>query len=206
MISAYYEHVKLSCRYMNGDVANINKDEEVDPVITALNLIVQRQAAQQGFRFGKNRYFFPEENRVQIGPNLDALMGFYSSVRPCNKLVMVNVNVCMSAFHKPGNLSDALRAFGMGSFDAAPRELMRKVKVSTNYLGYKRIKTINRVQLGSSAKRHRFSCEELGGMVSVEEYFLRSGLSYATRYPQNLTNQFPRAQHPFEASGRDAPH
>ncbi|KAI9451806.1 Piwi-domain-containing protein [Lactarius psammicola] len=159
-------------QFMNGDVANIDKVEGVDPVITAYNLVVQRQAAQQGFRFGKNRYFFPE-NRAQIGENLFALMGFYSSVRPCNKLLMVNVNVCMSAFHKPGRLSDALRSFGMGSFDAAPREFMRKVKVSTQYLGYKRVKTISRVVLGLSARRHRFSCEELGGMVSVEEYFLR---------------------------------
>ena len=168
---------------MNGDVANANKVEDVDPVITALNLVVQRQAAQQGYRFGKNRYFFPEINRAQIGPTLDALMGFYSSVRPCNKLLMVNVNVCMSAFHKPGNLADALRAFGMGSFDAAPRELMRKVKVSTEYLGYKRIKTINRVELGLSAKKQRFSCAELGGMVSVEEYFLKSGLSSRNSIP-----------------------
>ncbi|KAH9163100.1 Piwi-domain-containing protein [Lactarius sanguifluus] len=159
-------------QFMNGDVANIDKVENVDPIISAYNLVVQRQAAQQGYRFGKNRYFFPE-NRAQIGDNLFALMGFYSSVRPCNKLVMVNINVCMSAFHKPGKLSDALRSFGMGSFDAAPRELMRKVKVSTTYLGYKRVKTINRVVLGLSARKHRFSCEELGGMVSVEEYFLR---------------------------------
>lgn len=159
-------------QFMNGDVANINKAEDVDPVIAALNLVVQRQAAQQGHRFGKNRYFFPE-NSAQIGENLDALMGFYSSVRPCNKHLMVNVNVCMSAFHKPGKLSDALSAFRMGSFDAAPRELMRRVKVSTKYLGYKRVKTINRVVLGLSARRHRFSCQELGGMVSVEEYFLK---------------------------------
>src|SRR6266404_1942392 len=154
---------------MNGDVANVDKVEDVDPVITAFNLVVQRQAAQQGYRFGKNRYFFPE-NRAQIGASLFALMGFYTSVRPCNKQLMVNVNVCMSAFLQPGKLSDALRAFGGGSFDAAPKELMRKVKVSTRYLGYKRVRTINSVALGLSARRHRFSCEELGGMVSVEEF------------------------------------
>lgn len=159
---------------MNGDVANINKVEEVDPVIAAYNLVVQRQAAQQGYRFGKNRYFLPE-NPAQIGENIVALMGFYSSIRPC-KLLMVNVNVCMSAFHKPGKLSDALRIYARGSFDASPRELMRKVKVSTTYLGYKRVKTINQVKLGLTAKQHRFSCQELGGTVSVEQYFLKSEL------------------------------
>ena len=159
---------------MNGDVANIDRIEEVDPVISAYNLVVQRQAAQQGYRFGKNRYFLPE-NPAKIGQHIVALMGFYSSIRPCKQL-MANVNVCMSAFHEPGRLSDALSAFASGSFDASPQELMRKLKVSTQYLGYKRIRTINRIFLGSSARQHRFSCVEFGGMISVEEYYLKSGL------------------------------
>ena len=175
---------------MNGDVSNIDKAEEVDPVITAYNLVVQRQAAQQGFRFGKNRYFLPN-SAAKIGENLVALMGFYSSLRPC-KLLMVNVNVCMSAFYKPGKLSDALGSFASRSFDAAPRELMNKVKVSIDYLGYKRVKTINRVQLSLSARQHRFSCPELGGTVSVEEYFLRSTLFLFNLSPGKSDGRYPR--------------
>ena len=162
-----------SCRFLTGDVANIDKIDEVDPVINALNLVVQRQAAQQGFRFGRNRYFFNDGHKVQIGPRLWALLGFYSSVRPGSKLLMVNINVCMSAFHEPGRLSDAIRAFSGASYDAIPREFMRKVKVSTRYLGYKRVMTIQRV-VGVSAKRQTFPCQEFGGTISVADYYFKS--------------------------------
>ena len=172
---------------MNGDVANIDRIEEVDPVISAYNLVVQRQAARQGYRFGKNRYFLPE-NPAKIGQHIVALMGFYSSIRPCKQL-MANVNVCMSAFHEPGRVSDALSAFASGSFDASLQELMRKLKVSTQYLGYKRIRTINRIFLGSSARQHRFSCVEFGGMISVEEYYLKSGLYARNSTPAKSNNQ-----------------
>ena len=160
-------------RYLSGDTANINKVEDVDPVIAALNLVMQRQAAQSGWRFGKNRHFFNDNNKSRIGPRIWALMGFYSSVRPGNKLPFINVNICMSAFYEPGKLSDALRSFLVSSFDAIPREFMRKVKVSTRHLGYKRVMTIQRV-VSSSASRQTFNCQEFGGQISIKDYFLRS--------------------------------
>jgi eukaryotic translation initiation factor 2C len=164
-------------RYLTGDVANIDKIDDVDPLINALNLVVQRQAAQQGFRFGKNRYFFNDAQKKQIGPHLWALMGFYSSIRPGNKLLLVNINVCMSAFHEPGKLSTAVRAFAAASHDAIPREFMRKVKVSTRYLGYKRVLTIQRV-VSVSASRQTFQCPEFGGSISVKDYYFKSAPLY----------------------------
>ncbi len=118
----------------------------MDPVIAALNLVMQRQASQQGWRFGRNRYFFNDNNKSRIGPRIWALMGFYSSVRPGNKLPF---------------------------FEAIPREFMRKVKVSTRYLGYKRVMTIQRV-ISSSASRQTFNCQEFGGHISIKDYFLKS--------------------------------
>jgi hypothetical protein len=159
-------------RYLAGDTANINKVEDVDPVIAALNLVMQRQAAQQGWRFGRNRYFFNDNNKSKIGPRVWALMGFYSSVRPGNRLPFVNINICMSAFYEPGKLSDALRSFLVSSFDAIPREFMRKVKVSTRHLGYKRVMTIQRV-VSSSASRQTFNCQEFGGQISIKDYFFK---------------------------------
>jgi len=154
-------------------VANINKVDDVDPVIVALNLVMQREAAQKGWRFGKNRYFFNDDQKSLIGTRTWALMGLYSSIRPGNRLPLINVNLCMSAFYQPGKLSDALRDFGMASLEAIPREFMRRVKVSTRYRGYKRVMTIQRV-VGISASRQTFSCEELGGTTSVRDYFFRS--------------------------------
>ncbi|KAI0300639.1 Piwi-domain-containing protein [Multifurca ochricompacta] len=171
-------------QFLGGDVANVNKVDEVDPVISALNLVMQREAAQQGFRFGKNRYFFNDDRKAQIGTRLWALMGFYSSVRPGNKLLMVNVNVCMSAFYEPGKLSDALRAFGYASFNAVPREFLRKVKVSTRYLGYKRVMTIQRVA-NLSASRQSFSSAEFGGQTSIADYYLKK-YNIRLQHPDDL--------------------
>ncbi|KAI0273257.1 ribonuclease H-like domain-containing protein [Russula aff. rugulosa BPL654] len=195
-------------RFLNGDVANIDKVNDVDPIIAALNLVMQRQAAQQGWRFGRNRYFFNDNNKQRIGPRVWALMGFYSSVRPGNKLPFVNINICMSAFYEPGKLADALRAFLMGSFDAIPREFMRKVKVSTRYLGYKRVMTINRV-VSSSASRQTFNCEEFGGRISIKDYFLKKyniSLQHADDLPiidvggPGRSNYIPANSRPKETS------
>ena len=102
-------------------------------------------------------------------------MGFYSSVRPVYKQLMVNVNVCMAAFHEPGKLSDALHAFSSRSRGAIPQDLLGKVKISTKYRGYKCVRTIYRIS-DASAKKQKFLCKELGGIVSVEEYFSKSTL------------------------------
>ncbi|KAI9461396.1 Piwi-domain-containing protein [Russula earlei] len=159
-------------RFLTGDIANIDKVDDVDPIISALNLVMQREAAQQGWRFGRNRYFFNEKHKARIGTRTWALLGFYSSIRPGNKLALVNVNICMSAFHEPGKLSDALRAFGLASFEAIPREFMRKVKVSTRYRGFKRMMTIQRI-VGVSASRQTFTCQEFGGTTSIKDFFFK---------------------------------
>lgn len=42
---------------------------------------------------GRNRFFFPSsENPVPLGGGLEAQRGFYSSVRPAHRQLMVNVN------------------------------------------------------------------------------------------------------------------
>jgi hypothetical protein len=157
-------------QFQDGDVANIDKAKDIDPLISALNLIMQRQAAQHGIRFGKNRYFFEDNEKRQLGPQLLALMGFYSSVRPVYKQLMVNVNVCMAAFLEPGKVSDALRAFDSRSRGAIPHDLLAKVKISTTYRGYKCIRTIFRIS-DKSANKHTFFSKEHGRKVTVEEYF-----------------------------------
>ncbi|KAH9017046.1 Piwi-domain-containing protein [Lactarius hengduanensis] len=160
-------------RFQDGDVTNIDKAKEIDPLISALNLIMQRQAAQHGVRFGKNRYFFDDDEKRQLGPQLLAHMGFYSSVRPVYKQLMVNVNVCMAAFYEPGKLSDALHAFRSRSRGAIPQDFLAKVKVSTNYRGYKCVRAIFRIS-DVSAKKHKFSSKEYGRKVTVEEYFSKT--------------------------------
>lgn len=88
---------------------------------------------------------------------------------------MVNINVCMTAFIEQKNMAIALMDFERGSRGAQPN--LGKMfgnstlKVRTKHLGYRKVVT----SISSkTSKTHRFDCKELGGMVTVEEYFRKS--------------------------------
>lgn len=104
------------------------------------------------------------------------------SVRPAYKQLMVNVNVCMTAFYSPGNLAQAMIAFQNQTGGGMPSRFAEKLKVATTHLGYTRKKAIFRMT-DQTARQARFDCQELGGVVTVEQYFQRStchGLLYDT--------------------------
>lgn len=96
------------------------------------------------------------------------------SVRPMYKQLMVNINVCMTAFYTPGNLAQAMQAFQQQTGGAMPQTFADRLKVSTKHLGYTRKFTIFRIMTGKTARTERFDCSELGGMVTVEDFFKRS--------------------------------
>ncbi|KAH9942807.1 Piwi-domain-containing protein [Amylocystis lapponica] len=146
--------------YLNGEPDH--RSDDTLPLVSALNLVLQRHASKTGVRAGRNRYFFPTLQRFPLGLGLETWKGFFMSVRPTYKQLMVNINVCMTAFYVPGNLADAMMAFNRESSGGMPRSFAEKLKIQTQHLGYIRKRT---------ARRTTFQCEELGGMVSVEEYF-----------------------------------
>lgn len=121
---------------------------------------------------GRNRYFFRSAMPpVPLGGGLEAWRGFYSSVRPSFKQLMVNVNVCTTAFYQEGNLAEAMVAFQQASFGANMATFVRGVRVSADHLGYRKtVKKLAKV----TPRQHKFNCEELGGQVTVEQYFQRS--------------------------------
>jgi eukaryotic translation initiation factor 2C len=79
----------------------------------------------------------------------------------------------MTAFVEPCNLADALRDFQRNSGGAMPTlpNSMKKIRVKTQHLGHK--KAIYKVGT-ISARNMTFPCEELGGTVTVEQYFSKS--------------------------------
>ncbi|TDL21938.1 Piwi-domain-containing protein [Rickenella mellea] len=157
-------------RYLAGDPAFVNWD--VQPIISAFNLITSQHAAKQGVICGKNRYFFPDQT-FPLSLGVEAWKGYYSSVRPAYKQLMVNVNVCMSAFYVPtSKLSDAIMEFQRRSQGAVPAFFVGKVKVSTSHLGYRMKKPIKAIE-NTPATQKFFDCAELGGRVSVAQYFER---------------------------------
>jgi eukaryotic translation initiation factor 2C len=119
---------------------------------------------------GRNRFFFPTAAPpVSLGGGLEAWKGFYSSVRTTHKQLMVNVNVCTTAFYTPGNLADAMMAFRNASFGARPAAFVKGVRVKTRHLGYKKtVKTLAK----QNAREYKFDSEF--GRVTVEQYFKKS--------------------------------
>ncbi|KAI0325766.1 Piwi-domain-containing protein [Cubamyces sp. BRFM 1775] len=151
-----------------------HRSTDTQPYVSALNLIVQSFASKRGVRVGGNKYFFPssdESFRLSLG--VEAYRGFFMSIRPMYKQLMVNINVCMTAFYTPGNLAQAMMEFTRQTGGAMPQQFADKLKVSTKHLGYTKKHTIAKIMTSLTANRARFPCEELGGEVSVEEFFKR---------------------------------
>ena len=113
---------------------------------------------------------------MSLGGGLEAWKGFYSSVRPAYKQLMVNVNVCTTAFYTPGNLADSMVAFRNASFGAKMNTFVKGIRVKATHLGYRRtIKTISK----HTAKTYKFNCDDFKAEVTVEEYFKRSMLLFS---------------------------
>jgi eukaryotic translation initiation factor 2C len=80
----------------------------------------------------------------------------------------------MSAFIEPGNLAERLKSFSQNSRGAMltlPKDMTKSITVKVEHLGYKKKPRA----IGSmSAQDTYFDCEEFGGKISVEQYFLKS--------------------------------
>ncbi|TFY75054.1 hypothetical protein EWM64_g8956, partial [Hericium alpestre] len=158
------------------------RDYDILPVVQALNIILaahpNRPQQGGGVMVGRNRFFFPNaQPPVPLGGGLEAWRGFYSSVRPSFKQLMVNVNVCTTAFYQPGNLAEAMMSFQSASFGARMAAFVKGVRVKTQHLGYKKgVKSISKL----IPRQHIFDCEL--GKVNVEQYF-RQKYQITLRYP-----------------------
>ena len=120
---------------------------------------------------GRNRYFFrAAAEPSRLGGGLEAWKGFYSSIRPAHKQLMVNVNVCTTAFYIPGNLARAMMDFQASSFGARMEVFCKSVRIKTTHLGYR--KTVKKL-VRHTARTYSFDTPEYG-RVNVEEYFRRS--------------------------------
>ncbi|KAF7986868.1 hypothetical protein HWV62_12604 [Athelia sp. TMB] len=143
------------------------------PIISALNLVLQTHASKTGVRVGQNqiRHFFksPNEQPISLSLRVEAWKGFFSSVRPTYKQLMVNVNVAMAAFYVPGNLADAVMAFERNSAGGMPHRFTKGLKVRVIHLGYKKpLKSIC-----GSARQQTFK-HDVYDVISVEEYFKKA--------------------------------
>ncbi|KAG7085595.1 hypothetical protein E1B28_003146 [Marasmius oreades] len=176
-------------RYMKGQADY--RDYDPAPLIGALNLVLQRRASQTGIRMGqdRNKYFFPLSSQKHVlGFGVVAIQGFYASVRPSYKQLMVNVNACMAAFiDLPDNMADALLAFDQrahGAMPTLPPALARSIRVTTSYLGYKKRSKV--YAIGTTSARNTFFNHERYGKTSVENYFRKEYPRFPLRHPADV--------------------
>ncbi|KAJ3563363.1 hypothetical protein NP233_g8987 [Leucocoprinus birnbaumii] len=158
------------------------RDYDIMPIVSAFNLILAAYPSRSGgggVMVGRNKFFLPGARPAfSLGGGLEAVKGFYSSVRTAHKQLMVNVNVCTTAFYKPGNLADALNEFMRMSFSARANAFVKGLRVKALHLGYR--KTITKVT-DYTANTYIFDSGEFGE-VSVAEYFLKK-YKLKLRYP-----------------------
>jgi len=144
---------------------------------------------------GRNRFFFRSGGvrPVSLGGGLEAWKGFYSSVRPAWKQLMVNVNACTTAFYQPRNLAVAMIEFEQSSFGAQPATFVRGVRVKTTHLGYK--KTVKKLAR-TTARLHKFDSGDFG-TVTVEQYFKKSTFVPLDLVPQDTNDELQSTTSPF---------
>jgi eukaryotic translation initiation factor 2C len=143
-------------------------------------------SARTAVRVGRNRHFF-RPAQAPLGGGLEAWRGYFASVRPVWKTLMVNINVCMTAFVETKNMAHAIMDFQRGSYGATLHlsAMFGKssLRVKTRHLGHRKgVFSIGQ----TTANQERFSCEELGGVVTVAQYFQRSELPSTCPYPNIL--------------------
>ncbi|KAJ3553550.1 hypothetical protein NM688_g3548 [Phlebia brevispora] len=145
----------------------------VGPFISALNLVFRRQALKNNaVSVGQNKYFFPTVEATPLAIGLEARRGYFMSVRPTFKTLMVNVNVSFAAFYSiSGNLAEEMRRLEADNRGRrVSYEFLVGLRVETTHLGYRKTRPITAVEF-KTARQASFYCKELGGQVTVENYF-----------------------------------
>ncbi|PCH34396.1 argonaute-like protein [Wolfiporia cocos MD-104 SS10] len=183
MIITYQRELETESlrRYLDGDPQY--RDYDPMPVISAMNIVLAAwpdRPSGPGMMIGKNRFFAPSDEYParSLGSGLEAWRGFYASVRPTYRQLMVNVNVCTTAFYTPGNLMERMYEFMKDSPGNRVASFVSGLRVKTTHLGYtKTIKTVSKF----NAREYRFTTEEYGE-VSVEKYF-RLRYKISLRFP-----------------------
>ncbi|KAK2467586.1 hypothetical protein APHAL10511_000441 [Amanita phalloides] len=179
----------ITCRSI--DQTSFAYDSELQPTISALNIILQYHASRSGVRLGKrdsngeSKFFFDTEQfRRPLVPGVEAWQGFFISVRPAFGQLMVNVNVCYTAFMKPQNLAKALLDRGFNYPNAMPNmsfDMINSLKVKMKHLGH----TKRLFKIGDKSARDQFFTDKDGKKISVEGYF-KQQYEITLQYPNNL--------------------
>lgn len=114
--------------------------------IQALNVLMAHgPSSDRNITTAGGNKFYPFGNHPQLqiaplGGGLDALRGYFTSVRTSVNRILVNVNVATGAFYKSGPLLEVMRDFCNGSSPQGVAQyrkmaaFVRKLRFETNYI------------------------------------------------------------------------
>ena len=150
-----------------------------EEVINGLNAIITRlpNTKPDVMSTSRNSRFFPlrSENTRQVGHCLEAVRGYYTSVRTTRDRLLVNTNSCASAFYPAWPLQNLIPQVERERLDL--QTFLYGVQVIAEYLkdDKGKIRPVMRtiIGVGSSVRDTKFPCQRLDAKtnISVEEYF-----------------------------------
>lgn len=162
---------------------NVSQLEKMAETISALNLGVTQtpNTSPTVVSGSNNRKFFPLDcGWKDLGGGLVAIRGYYSSVRGFSARILVNINVCTSAFYRNINLRELIDLCNKIHSREYLQEFLKGLRVTTNHIkdnnGAPRTRVYAIQRLTGDAHNTRFQCTEpeMTGEISVNTYFRNS--------------------------------
>lgn len=164
--------------------------DEKNAMIQAFNVFLNHYAKSQGDLVTIGSRTFPKDAIGRdLGGGLMAIRGFFSSVRAATGRILVNVNVCCSAFYRPGPLVNLIAAHGLEDRYQL-EQFLKGARVKTTYTRTPRIRTISALaslsdgrglnqqrpkvlEFGAGPNQVQFWHQEQQRYVTVSEFFFR---------------------------------
>ncbi|KAF3310853.1 hypothetical protein TWF173_009210 [Orbilia oligospora] len=203
----------LTEKYIMGQSRHRDPGHEEDDdiskdLIQILNIVLNRgpEMNARTAGAGRNKFFQLPSNggiAADLGGGLEAIQGFYKSVRPSFGRVLCNINVIASPFYKDMPMTDAIGLFcGRNITNQPLRDMerkrlssfLRRVRVTLRHLGSKPW-VIGQVS-HQNADEATFSSNEYG-QISVHQYFKKK-YNVGLRYPKLQIFQSGNAMIPME--------
>lgn len=157
--------------------------EKMAETISAMNLgVTQNPNTSPTVVSGSNnRKFFPLDcGWKDLGGGLIAVRGYYCSVRGFTARILVNINVCTSAFYPNINLRALIDLFNTSHSRESLQEFLKGLRVKTNHIKDSngpprtRVYAIQRLAGDTNDTRFEFTEPGLAGEISVKTYFMNS--------------------------------
>ncbi|KAI9786408.1 MAG: hypothetical protein M1839_006868 [Geoglossum umbratile] len=203
-------------QYLNSTARDASYDR-LEEMTQALNIVIARHAnTTLGTVSLSGNKFFPTtgglEEFIDLSGGVIAIRGYYTSVRTATLRVLLNLNVCTSAFYQSTQLSDLM----MKQWNICGRKwdgvesFIKKLRVETTYLKdksgqivrkFKNVSGFAQPPQNAFATLREVKFDSEYGAISVAAFFKESEYVYCLIYLQ-LT---PEPEHGIILQNPDVP-